>query len=102
MPPLDAPTTRWAKTSDDVHVAYQVVGEGPVELLVVATVLGLGYIWRVPRAGGFFRRLPSFSRLLVFDRRGAVSPRTFPLIEAADAMRYLEGGHPTGKVVVTV
>jgi NADPH:quinone reductase-like Zn-dependent oxidoreductase len=37
--------------------------------------------------------------------RGDVTPvvgRTYPLIEAADAIRYLEGGHATGKVVVTV
>ena len=37
--------------------------------------------------------------------RGDVTPvvgRTFPLIKAADAIRLLEGGHATGKVVVTV
>jgi NADPH:quinone reductase-like Zn-dependent oxidoreductase len=37
--------------------------------------------------------------------RGDVTPvvgRTFPLVEAADAIRHLEGGHPAGKVVVTV
>jgi NADPH:quinone reductase-like Zn-dependent oxidoreductase len=37
--------------------------------------------------------------------RGDVTPvvgRTYSLIEAADAIRYLEGGHATGKVVVTV
>jgi NADPH:quinone reductase-like Zn-dependent oxidoreductase len=37
--------------------------------------------------------------------RGDVTPvvgRTFPLVEAPDALRYLEGGHATGKVVVTV
>jgi NADPH:quinone reductase-like Zn-dependent oxidoreductase len=37
--------------------------------------------------------------------RGEVTPvvgRTFPLVEAADALRHLEGGHPAGKVVVTV
>jgi NADPH:quinone reductase-like Zn-dependent oxidoreductase len=31
-----------------------------------------------------------------------VIDRTYPLIEAPDAIRYLEGGHPPGKVVITV
>ncbi len=68
--PVDAPATRWAKTVDDVHIAYQVVGDGPVDLVVVASVLGLGEIWR-GRTGAFFRRLASCSRLIVFDRRGS-------------------------------
>ncbi|MEO8424951.1 MAG: alpha/beta hydrolase [Actinomycetota bacterium] len=62
--------TRYAKTVDGVHIAYQVVGEGPIDLVVVTTVLGLGEIWRGRRVGIFFRTLASFSRLIVLDRRG--------------------------------
>ena len=40
------PETRYAKTVDGVHIAYQVAGDGPVDLVVVASALGLGEIWR--------------------------------------------------------
>ncbi len=67
---MEIPETRYAKTADGVHIAYQVLGEGPVDLLVVATGLGLGEIWRGRRSGPFLHRLSSFSRLIVFDSRG--------------------------------
>ena len=65
-----APETRYATTVDGVHIAYQVVGDGPIDLVVVAAVLGLGGIWQGRRTGRFLRRLASFSRLILFDRRG--------------------------------
>jgi class 3 adenylate cyclase len=67
---VDLAETRYAKTTDGVHIAYQVAGDGPVDLIVVAWGLGLGEIWRGRRSGPFMRRLASFSRLILFDRRG--------------------------------
>lgn len=67
---MDVAETRYAKTADGVHIAYQVAGDGPVDLIVVAWGLGLGEIWRGRRSGPFMRRLASFSRLILFDRRG--------------------------------
>lgn len=67
---MEIPETRYAKTSDGVHIAYQVAGDGAVDLVVVASVLGLGEIWRGRRSGQFLRRLGSFSRLILLDRRG--------------------------------
>ena len=67
---VDIPDTRYAITADGVHIAYQVAGEGPVDLVVVASVLGLAEIWRGRRSGRFLRRLASFSRLILLDRRG--------------------------------
>ena len=64
------PETRYAKTTDGVHIAYQVVGDGPVDLVVVASGLGLGEIWRSRRGPEFLERFASFSRLLLLDRRG--------------------------------
>ena len=43
---MDIPEIHYAKTVDGVHIAYQVAGDGPVDLVVVASVLGLGDIWR--------------------------------------------------------
>ena len=67
---VDIPETRYAKTADGVHIAYQVVGEGPGDLVLVASGLGLGEIWRTRRGGPFLQRLSSFSRLILLDSRG--------------------------------
>jgi class 3 adenylate cyclase len=67
---MDLAETHYAKTADGVHIAYQVAGNGPLDLVVVAWGLGLGEIWRGRRSGPFMRRLSSFSRLILFDRRG--------------------------------
>jgi pimeloyl-ACP methyl ester carboxylesterase/DNA-binding CsgD family transcriptional regulator len=57
--------------SGDVNIAYQVVGEGPPDLVVVMGWLShLEYFWREPRFARFLRRLASFARLVLFDKRG--------------------------------
>ena len=67
------PKTRYATTVDGVHIAYQVAGDGPIDLVVLASGLGLGEVWRGRRTGAFLRRLASFSRLILLDRRGTGS-----------------------------
>jgi class 3 adenylate cyclase len=71
------PQTRYAK-SGDVNIAYQVVGEGPLDLVYVhGWVSNVEYGWQVPPLARFLRRLASFSRLILFDRRGTgLSDRT--------------------------
>ncbi len=62
--------TRYAK-SGDVHIAYQVVGEGPLDLVLVpGWVSHVEYAWEEPSLAAFLRRLASFSRLIFLDRRG--------------------------------
>jgi pimeloyl-ACP methyl ester carboxylesterase/class 3 adenylate cyclase len=67
---LTEPQTRYVK-SGDAHIAYQVVGDGPADLIVVR-----GYIshvevaWESPPLAAFYRRLASFCRLILFDKRG--------------------------------
>jgi class 3 adenylate cyclase len=64
------PETRYAK-SGDVHIAYQVVGDGPIDLVFVAGwITHLELAWEDPLEAAFLRRLASFSRLIVFDKRG--------------------------------
>jgi pimeloyl-ACP methyl ester carboxylesterase len=66
----DLPTTRYVK-SDDVHIAYQVFGEGPLDLLFVpGFVSNIEAVWQSPDHSAFFRRLASFSRVIMFDKRG--------------------------------
>jgi DNA-binding winged helix-turn-helix (wHTH) protein/pimeloyl-ACP methyl ester carboxylesterase len=65
-----APETRYAR-SGDVNIAYQVVGDGPIDLVfVMGWVSHLEYFWTEPAFARFLRRLASFSRLILFDKRG--------------------------------
>jgi len=63
------PKTRYAK-SGDVHIAYQVVGEGPDLVFVPGWVSHLEHAWEEPGYARFLQRLASFTRLIMFDKRG--------------------------------
>ncbi|HEV3234448.1 MAG TPA: alpha/beta hydrolase, partial [Candidatus Dormibacteraeota bacterium] len=64
------PETRYAK-SGDVSIAYKVVGEGPIDLVIVpGWVSHVEVVWEEPQAAAFLRRLGEFSRLVIFDKRG--------------------------------
>lgn len=64
------PETRYAR-SPEANIAYQVVGEGPVNLVFVLSVMShVEVMWEYPPVARFFERLASFSRLIIFDRRG--------------------------------
>jgi len=64
------PTTKYAR-SGDVHIAYQVVGEGPHDVVLVpGWVSHIEYAWEEPSYRQFLKRLASFSRLVLLDRRG--------------------------------
>jgi len=64
------PETRYAR-SGDVHIAYQVIGDGPIDLVYIPTwVSQVEHYWDEPRVARYFRRIASFSRLIMFDRRG--------------------------------
>ncbi len=71
---------RYAR-SGNVNIAYQVVGNGPVDLvLVLGWVSHLAYVWELPAMAAFLNRLASFSRLILFDKRGCgMSDRVHPL-----------------------
>ena len=67
-PPI--PETMYAR-SGDVNIAYQVVGDAPLDLVfVMGWVSHLEYCWREPSFARFLLRLASFSRLILFDKRG--------------------------------
>jgi len=64
------PVTRYAK-SGDVHIAYQVTGSGPLDLVhVPGFVSHLEADWESPLRARFIERLGAFSRLIRFDKRG--------------------------------
>jgi class 3 adenylate cyclase len=71
--PMEIPETRYAK-SGDVHVAYRVWGEGPVDLVVVPPLFfGVDAHGQVPEMLGGFERMSAFARVIVFDKRGTGS-----------------------------
>jgi class 3 adenylate cyclase len=64
------PETRYAR-SGDVNIAYQVVGDAPRDLVLVpGWVSNIEVFWESPMVARFLQRLASFTRLILFDKRG--------------------------------
>jgi pimeloyl-ACP methyl ester carboxylesterase len=62
--------TRYAR-SGDVHIAYQVSGEGPFDLVYVPPFVShVELHWQMPSGVALIERLSSFSRIIRFDKRG--------------------------------
>ncbi|MDP1820603.1 MAG: adenylate/guanylate cyclase domain-containing protein [Acidimicrobiales bacterium] len=67
----NVPDTAYAVTSDGVHIAHQVVGVGPPDLVVVEGFIShLDIAWEDPGVRSFREGLSSFSRSIFFDKRG--------------------------------
>jgi pimeloyl-ACP methyl ester carboxylesterase len=65
-----APQTRYAR-SGQFHIAYQLVGDGPIDLVFVpGWVSNIEECWELPGLAEFLERLTSFTRLILFDKRG--------------------------------
>ena len=81
------PQTHYAK-SGDVHIAYQVIGKGPIDLVFVpGFVSHVEASWQSPRRAKFLNRLASFSRLVLFDKRGTgLSDRSSQLFSLEQRM----------------
>jgi len=84
---VSGPETRYARTADGVNIAYQVVGDGPVDMVfVMGWTSHIERMWAEPSLARFLSRLASFSRLILFDKRGMglsdrVSPEHLPSLE---------------------
>jgi class 3 adenylate cyclase len=84
------PTTRYVQVGDG-RIAYQVVGDGPVELLFMPSIgdcIDLRWDWQ-PYAT-FLHRLASFTRIIAFDRRGVGASDPLPLDAAPSWERWVE------------
>jgi class 3 adenylate cyclase len=72
------PETRYARLGED-RIAYQTFGQGPPDLVVTTATVGpIDSIWEEPGVALFFRRLASFSRLILFDRLGSGASDPLP------------------------
>src|SRR6266851_9561494 len=66
----EMPATRYVK-SDDVYIAYQVLGECSLDrMFVPGFVSNVEALWQSPNRSTCFRRLASFCRVILFDKRG--------------------------------
>jgi len=66
----EPPVTRYARSSDGVHIAYQVLGQGNRDIVIVPGLIShLDLWWEDPYAARFHRRLASLGRLIMFDKR---------------------------------
>lgn len=80
------PKTFYAK-SGDLNIAYQVVGDGPIDLVYVpGWVSHVEEAWEIPVHARFLNRLSSFTRLILFDKRGTGMSDRVPV----DALPTLE------------
>ena len=117
---MAAPETRYAKKGD-ISIAYQVVGDGPIDLVFSSGVIShMALMWSDPAANAMFRRLASFSRLILFDKPGTgysdpisgsptVEQRVEDIrvvmdavgVEHASLLGYSEGGCPSIQFAAT-
>jgi class 3 adenylate cyclase len=80
------PQTRYAVTDDGVHIAYQVLGAGPVDIVFVHSFVShVEIFWELPSFDRFIRQLSAGARVIIFDKRGVgLSDRlsSIPTLEA--------------------
>jgi class 3 adenylate cyclase len=86
----EQPRTRFARNGD-VHLAYQTVGTGSLDILLIDTwVHHVEAVWDFPDFARFLRRLSSFGRLIHFDRRGTGLSDPVPLDALPDFQTQME------------
>ncbi len=84
---IEVPKTSYARTTEGVYLAYQVLGDGPLDLMTLhGGTMPIDLIWDEPAISSAMRQLASFSRLIAFDVRGfgsssPIDPQTHPAIQ---------------------
>jgi class 3 adenylate cyclase len=77
---VNAPETLYTCTGDGLQIAYQVVGSGPIDIVYVPNWASpVDLMWEDHRYAHFLSRLASFSRLILFDKRGSGASDPVPL-----------------------
>jgi class 3 adenylate cyclase len=100
------PVTRYAR-SDEASIAYQVVGEGGLDILfVTGWITQIEHLWEAPANRRFLERLATFGRLILFDSRGTgLSERVLENYsveqEARDALAVLDAAGSERAAILT-
>ncbi len=78
------PQTKYARCGD-LSLAYQVVGDGPIDLVVASSFIShIELAWTVPQVKAWYDQLTSFSRVLVFDKAGVGLSDPVPKVRSLD------------------
>jgi class 3 adenylate cyclase len=113
------PEIHYVKTADGAHIAYTVLGEGSFDLVFVpGFASNVEHMWSIEPIVSAIRRMASFARVIVFDRRGTGLSDRFDeanlptlearmddfraVLDAADAQRAAVFGHEDGAVLCAV
>jgi pimeloyl-ACP methyl ester carboxylesterase/DNA-binding winged helix-turn-helix (wHTH) protein len=87
------PQTHYVQNGD-VNIAYQVVGSGDLDIVfVMGWVSHLEYFWEEPHFAAFLNRLASFSRLILFDKRGTGLSDRVPINQLPTLEQRMEDVH---------
>ncbi len=91
--PTYTPETRYVQNGD-VNIAYQIIGEGDTDIVfVMGWISHLEYFWKHNLFASFLNRLASFSRLILFDKRGTGLSDRVPLSELPTLEQRMEDVH---------
>ena len=91
--PVHKPETHYVNNGD-VNIAYQVVGNGDLDIVfVMGWVSHLEYFWQEPHFAAFLNRLASFSRLILFDKRGTGLSDRVPIKDLPTLEQRMEDVH---------
>ena len=98
------PETRYAENGD-IHIAYQVLGEGESDIVFVPGAMShLDLLWEDPETASFFRRLATLGRLILFDKRDTGlsdrAPAYSPLEERMDDVRAVMHAADSGEAAL--
>src|SRR5437763_12171552 len=103
---MASPVTRYAR-SEGASIAYQVIGEGPLDMLfLTGWITQIEQLWEAPANRRFLERLATFCRLILFDSRGTgLSERVLAEYsvekEARDAIAVIDADGSKRAAVVT-
>jgi pimeloyl-ACP methyl ester carboxylesterase/DNA-binding winged helix-turn-helix (wHTH) protein/class 3 adenylate cyclase len=91
--PASIPETQYVQNGD-VNIAYQTIGAGDLDVVfVMGWISHLEYFWKEPHFAAFLNRLASFSRLILFDKRGTGLSDRVPLSELPTLEQRMEDVH---------
>ena len=87
---MTLPETRYAR-NNGLHVAYQLVGDGPVDIVLLTQWFSnIDSQWDVPPLAAFIRRLARFGRVLTFDKRGTGLSDPVPASELPSIEEWMD------------
>jgi class 3 adenylate cyclase len=87
----EQPETRYAKSDEGSYVAYQVFGDGPLDILFIPNWMSnIDVMWEEPSLARYFDRLASFGRVICFDKRGTGVSDPVPLAALPTVEQWMD------------